>query len=301
MFWGVTLGVATALMQSCSYLASAAFISRHRSAFKLLISSQLFMGVCSTVLLPFFITEDLVRIAKGGWWYLAAWVTMFFLGQAGFFISQKYIESSRLASLLGLKILVLSAFWMIFNAKMLNYLQVIGVILGVAAAFAMNWSGSRRLHWKGIAALAVTLVCYSLTDLSETAMVHLADQGNVVKAGITITLFCYTVLGICTLPFAVKTGWSWTMQKDSAPFAVIWLGSQMTLLICFGMVGPVFGNVIQSTRGLFSVLLGVLVCCLGISGGEKQVSAVMWLRRGFAALLMLVSIVCFSFGKIIGG
>ena len=147
----------------------------------------------------------------------------------------------------------------------------------------------------------MTLVCYSLTDLSETAMVHLADQGNVVKAGITITLFCYTVLGICSLPFVVKAQWNWKMQKDSASFAVIWLGSQMTLLICFGILGPVFGNVIQSIRGLFSVLLGVLVCYFGVSGVENKVSATMWLRRGLAALLMLISIVCFSFGKIITG
>ena len=55
MSFGVSLAVATALMQSLSYLASGAFIKKHQSAFKLLIVSQLFMGACSVVLLPFFV------------------------------------------------------------------------------------------------------------------------------------------------------------------------------------------------------------------------------------------------------
>ncbi|MBQ9089318.1 MAG: hypothetical protein IJY46_11140 [Lentisphaeria bacterium] len=301
MSFGVSLAVATALMQSLSYLASGAFIKKHQSAFKLLIVSQLFMGACSVVLLPFFLSQDVVEALRGGWYFLIVWITMFCLGQTGFFIAQKYIEPSRLASLLGLKIIVLSALWMIFNGKMLNLLQFAGVILGVAAAFAMNWSGGKQLHRKGIAALAMTLVCYSLTDLSETAMVNMVDRGNVVKAGISITLCCYTVLGICSLPFVKKVRWNFAMQMDSCAFAVIWLLSQMTLLICFGILGPVFGNVVQSSRGLFSVLLGVLACRFGMSQVENKISSGMWFRRGFAALLMLISIVCFSFGKIIGG
>lgn len=294
------MGLFTALAQSVSYLASAYFINKHGSAFKLLICSQLFMGIFSALLLPFLPPMEIFSSLRMGWGCLLVWVTMFFLGQGGFFFAQKQIESSRLASLLGLKIIVLSSLWMILNGTVLNPLQFTGVLLCVTAAFAMNWSGKSTMPLKGLAALMITLICYSLTDLSETAMVNLQSSGSmsVVKSGISVTLLCYVALGICSLPFAGKIKWNWQIQKDAIFFSCIWLFSQMTLLICFGMLGPVFGNVIQATRGIFSVLLGVLACRLGIRGVEKNIPNSMWIRRILAALLMLISIVCFSFGQI---
>ena len=103
-----TPSIATAAMQSLSYLASASFIKKHGSGFKLLIFSHLAMGALSAVLLPFFLP---VKFFTGGTFsaiLLAVWIVTFVLGQGGFFFSQKYIESSRLASLLGLKIIVLA-------------------------------------------------------------------------------------------------------------------------------------------------------------------------------------------------
>ena len=301
MFYGIILGIVTALMQSLSYLASGYFIRKHDSALKLLITSHVAMGIISVALMPFFWNMEMLILPGRIWWCLGIWILMFMLGQAGFFISQKLIEPSRLASLLGLKIVVLSLIWILFVHQWLNFLQIIGVILSVSAAFAMNWSGGRKFELKSLIPLAVTLVCYSLTDISETTMVLLCDQGNIVRAGISVTLLCYTVLGICSLPLLVKTGWNIKMQCHALPFSLLWLGSQMTLLICFGMIGPVFGNVIQSSRGLFSVIFGVVVCRLGFDVMEKSASGKLWLRRVLAALLMIGGIACFSFGKIIAG
>ena len=90
------------------------------------------------------------------------------------------------------------------------------------------------------------------------------------------------------------------MQRDALPFSALWLISQMTLLTCFGVIGPVFGNVIQSSRGLFSVLFGVLACRVGLQVMENSSTLSLWIRRALAALLMSGGIACFSFGKIIG-
>ena len=90
------------------------------------------------------------------------------------------------------------------------------------------------------------------------------------------------------------------MQRDAVPFSLLWLLSQMTLLICFGFIGPVFGNVIQSSRGIFSVVFGVAACKLGFDVMENAASKKVWLRRALAALLMISGIACFSFGKIAG-
>ena len=296
---GIILGIVTALMQSLSYLASGYFIRKHDSTLKLLITSHVAMGIVSAALMPFFWDRTMLELPVTVWWCLMVWILMFMLGQTGFFISQKLIEPSRLASLLGLKIVVLSLIWIFFFHQSLNFLQITGVILSVSAAFAMNWSGGSRFEIKSLLPLVVTLVCYSVTDLSETRMVLLCNKGDIGRAGIAVTLLCYTVLGLCSLPVLCKTGWNLKMQCHALPFSLLWLGSQMTLLICFGIIGPVFGNVIQSSRGLFSVVFGVIVCRLGFDVMEKSASGKLWLRRALAALLMIGGIACFSFGKII--
>lgn len=299
MLAGILLGAATAVLQSFSYLASAFFIRKHASALKLLISSHLLMGAAGMLLLPFCFPTELFASASRALLLLTAWIILFCLGQGGFFICQKEIESSRLASLLGLKIAVLSLIWVLFFGNRLNMLQIAGVVMCVVAAFAMNWSGGKTFTFRSLIVLALTLISFSLTDITETHMVLLADNGNIVTSGIAVTLLCYFTLGIFSLPFLLKVKLSRQMLRDALPFAALWLISQMTLLICFGMLHPVFGNVIQSSRALFSVLLGCLACRLGWNVMETASSGWLWIRRGIAALLMISGIAAFSFGKII--
>ena len=231
---------------------------------------------------------------------MAVWIVTVVLGQGGFFFSQKYIESSRLASLLGLKIIVLAIASLIIYGGKINQLQIAGILLSTVAAFIMNWSSGKPLTGKGILALTISLISFSATDLTETEMVLFADQGNIVSAGIGVTLLCYLVLGICSVPFLFKHPWKVQVQKDALPFAFLWLFSQMTLLICFGLLRPVFGNIIQSSRGLFSVLLGIVAIRLHWDVMEFCNDRKLWIRRAIAALMMTGGIICFSFGKIIG-
>lgn len=297
---GMLLGVITAILQSISYLASAWFIRRHGSALKLLISSHLIMGMASAVLLPFCFPDKLFSGNPGNCLLFGLWIITFSLGQGGFFLTQKHIESSRLASLLGLKIVVLALIWSCGYGNPLNWLQIGGIGLSVIAAFVMNWSGSVQLSFKGIVALTITLVAFSVTDITETHMVLAADSGDIVSAGIAVTMLCYVTLGIFSLPFLAKVRITRRMLLDALPFAALWLLSQISLLICFGILRPVFGNVIQSSRCIFSVLLGCLACHLGWDVMEQKASLMTWIRRAIAALLMIGGIACFSFGKIIG-
>jgi drug/metabolite transporter (DMT)-like permease len=256
------------------------------------------MGAVSLVMLPFFMPElsraENVRMLI----FLLSWVTTFSLGQFGFFYAQKYIEASRLSSLLGLKIIVLSIMWVLFYDRDLNALQICGILLSSFAAMAMNWSGG-NFALRGIAGITLTIICYSLTDFGEFELLNVLNKGSVIKSGITAVLLCYTVLGVLSLPILLKRRWEWKKQLDSIPFAALWLPSQFTLLICFGLLEPVFGNVIQASRGIISVFLGMLVCRLGLNVMENKISGKLWIRRILAALLMVGGIACFSFGKII--
>ena len=62
------------------------------------------------------------------------------------------------------------------------------------------------------------------------------------------------------------------------------------LYCCFGLVGVVFGNILQSTRGVMSVAIGATLAQLGWHELEQRVDRVTLLRRLAAALLMTAAI-----------
>jgi hypothetical protein len=66
------------------------------------------------------------------------------------------------------------------------------------------------------------------------------------------------------------------------------------LYVCFGIIGPVYGNVIQSTRGLMSVALGAWLAHLGFRRLETRVSRRTLVLRFLAAGLMCVAIWMFQ-------
>ena len=62
------------------------------------------------------------------------------------------------------------------------------------------------------------------------------------------------------------------------------------LYICFGLIGVVFGNIVQSTRGLFSIVIGASLAHAGWHGLETQVDRRTLTRRLLAAALMTAAI-----------
>ena len=149
----------------------------------------------------------------------------------------------------------------------------------------------------------LTLIFYSLEDIVETELVmqmhNFTGCSKLHSAIITVPLM-YSVLGVITAPLLFFFKPNKEQIKKIFPYAALWLFSQMTLLICFGILRPVFGNIVQSSRGLFSVAFGIIACRLNWDVMEFCNERKMWVRRGIAALMMTGGIICFSFGKIIG-
>ena len=76
-------------------------------------------------------------------------------------------------------------------------------------------------------------------------------------------------------------------------YAAAWLGSMVALYACFGTVGVVFGNILQSTRGIMAVVAGALLAQLGWHDLEDRVDRATLLRRLAAAGLMTAAITLF--------
>ena len=69
------------------------------------------------------------------------------------------------------------------------------------------------------------------------------------------------------------------------------------LFACFALVGIVFGNILQSTRGIFSIVFGYLIAHLGFERLETKITGNIFIKRILVAFLMMVSIALFYYGK----
>jgi len=94
-----------------------------------------------------------------------------------------------------------------------------------------------------------------------------------------------------TVPRPSKAVWS-----NALPFSVTWFTAMLFLFASFASIGIVYGNIIQSTRGVISVLLGVLISVAGHVHLEEKMTTMMLIKKSGAALLMIGAIVLYYMG-----
>ena len=298
MLFGIAAGVVTALLQAISYVCSAGFMLKYKSPLRLVIFSQLAMGVFCLPFVPFLFPAELLgQLPEFALW-VGVWLMVFSIGQIAFFSALRTIESSRISSLLGLKIIVLSVIYVLLLRTPLTGLQWLAVFLSTVAAVGMNWSGGARFSGKGLCFLALALIFYSLTDMTETRLVNMMpSEGNIIRNSFAVGTVCYSILGIATLPFLLKFRWTNRQFVRAIPFALAWFLSQVALFVCFGTIGTVFGNVIQSSRGVISIVIGILLLRFGLGKLDAKISDAMWLRRAVASILMALGIILYSLAR----
>ena len=297
MVIGIICGFITAILNSVGYLCSANFLKRYNSPVRLLLFAHLVMMLPSIPVFLFLFPFN--QLAEPAFFItsLLAWIVVFILGQGSFFIALKHCEASRLSSLLGLKIIVLTVIFMLTKHEYPVMGQWTAVFMAAAAAMLINWTGSFRMSFKGWFFTFSTLVFYSLCDINETNLVLTIAKSNygVLKASIIATSAIYTVLGLISLPglfFFKPTKKQFLL---SAPYALLWLSSQVFLMTCFAMVLPVFGNVSLASRGLISVVLGAMLSLVGLQKLDAAISRKQWIYRAIAAILMIGAIAVYSF------
>jgi len=290
---GVILGFAAAFFQALSYLSSRLFVARlQRSVGALLILSHVLMGLVSVLCLPLVLPQPLPawRIFLGP---LAACSLFYVAGQTALFLALKHSDASRVSPLLGIKLVVLAVITSIWMHQRYSASQWAAVFLAVAAAWLLNRSGG-ALRWQSIAWVLAACLGYSLSDLNIRRLVACFAELGLFRASLLSTLLCYAFLGVGCLPFLPllrkqpRQAW-----LQAAPFAGAWLIAMLCLFACFGSIGVVFGNIVQSTRGLISIALGAAIAGAGLHDIEAHVDAAVQRRRILAALMMLAAIALF--------
>ena len=300
---GVVSGLAAAGFSAVSYLVSRHYglgqraLGRKGAALRLLAVSHLLMAaICIPLTWAAWpATSPPVQLFAGP---LAASVGFYLLGQTSLFAALKRVEASRMAPLLGLKIVMLAVIVSFVLGHVLDTRQWLAVALSVAAAVMLQ-VGRGAVP---IGAFGFVLSCCLSFAISDIFIIRLIDglQAGASTSSVAISrlhagglamALTYGLCGLLFVPLVVglrpytRTDW-----VAAAQYASAWLLSMVGLYCCFGLVGVVFGNILQSTRGVMSVALGAALAHFGWHELEQRVDRVTLLRRLAAALLMTAAI-----------
>jgi len=292
MFFGVSIGLVSAVMQSSAYIFSRRFGNRFHSSVKLVIYSQLLMGMMGAAV--FAATCPFTRFPRGAelWKFFAAtgvFVAAYHVAFYCFFKALNEIEASRLSSLLGLKVISIALITYPFLRSELNWWHLLAVVLTAVSAVGMNFSGI-RIGRKGALYLVLALLGFSTTDITGAIFVKAMPGDAMTLKAICATSLAYVFLGIIAAAVFLKMKFERDACKGALPYSVLWFTAMLLLFASFGIVGVVFGSIIQASRGVVSVILGVLLAHLGYSDVEPDVPARVWVRRAVMATIMVGAI-----------
>lgn len=311
LFWGFVVGIGSAILQSSAYIFSRRFAVKQKSAGKLTAYSQLWMLLMG--LLTLLVISPWQRVVFTRELIVLMIIFSVFgnLAYFCFFRAQEEIESSRISSLLGLKMISLAFFNMLLLKYFPDLLKLCGVdnalstadirqfspgiyqwaaiIISSFAAVGMNFSGG-RLPWKGCVFLTMTLLCYAVTD-NVAAMMVKAIHGDtpLMLRSVAASSLAFMSLGFLSNFTFLKDGFDFKCMKNAFGYGALWFAAMIGFLATLNMLGVMYANIVQVSRGFFSVVIGFILLKTGIDKLEPEVSGKMWLRRVIMAVLMIVA------------
>ncbi len=291
MTYGIFCGLTAAVLMSVSYIFSKRFILRNSSAVYLTLYAQTIQGIFGIILLCCIWDQFRLPLCRHSVLLVLGSGFCHIFGNFCFFRTLKELEASRLSSLLGLKIAMLGMINLLIFGKAIGLWQWVAVGMATVAAVGMNFTGG-RITAKAIFWLFLTLLGYSFGDLAGTYLFDAIQADSRFLQSLASVGASSLVSAVMLQPlflskkFPKKT----SLVIDAAPYAVCWFTSLLFLFDCFSNMGVVYGSILQAMRGIFSILLGVLVVRLGFSGYEPSVNRRAWIRRFMMAVLMVCAL-----------
>ncbi len=291
---GIACGFGAATAMSITYVFSRLFVQQEgRTPFQLLALGHIIMGVLSLIILPFVYEPP-----------VASWgrTAVFMVGVAGFytfaqgllFVVLKRSAASNISPLLGVKIAV-AAVVGIALGNPLTPLQWLAVGLVVLAALLLRDS-KEGVTLKLIGMVLFFCALYTGSDYSIQYLVACLGEQPTVRTVILAVALSYTLCGLLVLVFFRDIRRSNIKDWIAASgFAIPWYISMFCLFGAFSTIGVVFGVILQSTRGVISVLVAIVFGAMGIHVGEEKAPLKTRLRQLTAACLMVAAIVLFQY------
>ena len=301
LFFGIIAGLTAAFFSSVSYLISRHHGARERHASRrLLIFAHVIMGfTCGLFALSSYSSEILFsQIWRWNIW-LPCFVSTgtYFFGTSAVFRVLRRTEASRLSPLLGLKIIALGLIVSLVFGQTLSVEQWFAVMLCAAAAILLQQGGS-GLPVQSLIVLSCGCICFAIADLGIVEMIDAMQDAVALSrfsVGCLALLVTYVFIGLIASPLALfeyarhpqPTKRDWLAAGE---YSAAWLLAMFGLYACIGFVGVILSTILQSTRGIVSVVLGAIVSGQGWHQLESRVERNVFCRRLFSALCMTAAI-----------
>lgn len=313
MLLGILLGLGSAFASSLAYLASRRFTVRHagheqkqprwRGPLRLMVCSHVMLSViCGAAYLVLMPRGQAMQPADWPWAITTTiFVALFYLtGNTLLFFALRRTEASRIAPLLGMKVVLLALATQFVLGESLVPQQWAAVALATVAAWMLGSSGG-RLPVSTMLLAVCSCAGFVCSDLFIKQMWPAwlptglagddADKLERVRASITGMALVYVwcgVIAVALLPVAKP--WRREYWRGSATYAASWMTAMICLFSAFALIGIVLGNILQATRGLMSIFIGVAVVKLGHHHIESHAPLKVVIQRCIAAALMIGAI-----------
>jgi drug/metabolite transporter (DMT)-like permease len=294
MIIGVILGILAASSQSFSYLCSRVYLDMRGDPLSLFVLSHLLIGVFSILGLPFLWPSDIPEL-RVYFWPLTHCTLFYLAGQYCLFSALKNAEASMISPLLGLKVLFLAILSALILGTRFTALQWLSIMLCICAAFTLNKVGG-GVSWKSILWTIGACLGYSFSDLNIKELVDCFPELDIFHRSLFTASMSYALCGLICAFICIVRRISLKNIGKAAPFSIFWFGAIIFLFSCFAIIGPVFGNIVQSCRGIISIFLGAVAAYAGLVNIESKTSRSVLLQRIAAAVLMTVAIALFYLG-----
>lgn len=291
MLIGVTAILCGCFLQILFYLCSRNFSG---GALRLLAITQIYLGAISALGIGLVIPESLPPLGE----YLpnvAGGILFFMFGQGCLFVVLQKTEASRIAPLLGLKIIFVGVMGYLFFETRISGFQWLGIVITVSGGWVINSSGNKP-HMSTVPLVLLTCLGYCLSDLNLNVLVHSFPGSPKIEATLFSLFATYLFGGIVTLPFLpfIK-GVTKQMWREAIPHSLLWVSAMTGLYLSFAYIGIIFTVVLQSTRGLLAIIVGYFIGKHGSNDLEEQIPRTILLQRIGGAVAMLIGIGIFVF------
>ena len=289
MILGILCGLGAALFQAASYIVSRhILLTSSCSSLQLLAVSQIWLALFAVPALYFTwqppqgsVSDLAIGLSLSTAGYVAA--------QAFFFWTVQRVPASRIAPLLGLKIVFVAVLASIFGLETLGAWKWVAVGLAVCAALVINWAGP-TLSTVSLLGICTTALCFGISDIGVkwTQIAIHPEPG--LKSAIQTLGMCYILmlpLGLCCLPFCGGIRQPWL---KILPYAAVWVLAMASLFSAFALCGLVLAIIFQSLRGPLSLVVAAIVAKCGMHHIEVPQDRREWLKQLAAAMLMVGAI-----------
>ena len=287
---GIICGLVTAVCQAVAYVISRRYVVvHHTSVLRLMVMGHAAIGLACAVALPWVAWDELPPL-RGYALELLGAGGFYFVGQVVLLGTLRGSDASRVAPLLGLKVVFVALVAVAMLGQRILPVQWLAVAVATAAAFVLNQTGG-RLPNRTVGAVLIACILFSLSDVYTRKVIDALLVLGLVRGPVAAALLSYIFCGMLS---ALLLPWCGSRRPNdwatTLPYAATWLAAVLLLFLSYAYAGIVLAGIAIATRGLWSIAMGAVIAKLGHVHLERHVSRGVFVRRCAAAGMMILAI-----------